>query len=67
MYKTNQQQTISQSVDILELITLLIQLKNIEWDENHNNYIKQQLQQLHNQNQIIMKQNEEILKKIKYL
>ena len=41
MYETNQQESISQSVDILELITLLIQLKNIEWDENHNNYIKQ--------------------------
>ncbi len=62
---------ILQDFDILQLIAFYVQLKNIEWDENQNKYIHsviqnidKQIAKLHKQNDIIMKQNEQILAKL---
>lgn len=60
-----------QSLDVLQLLAFYIQLKNIEWDQNQNEYIHSviqninaQIAKLHQENDIIMKQNEEILYKL---
>ena len=60
-----------QDLDALQLLAFYIQLKNIEWDENQNQYIHSvienintQIAKLHKQNDIIMKQNEQILTKL---
>ena len=60
-----------QSLDVLQIMSFLIQLKNIEWDENQNMYIhsviqniNSQIAKLHQENDIIMKQNEQILQKL---
>lgn len=60
-----------QSLDILQLLSFYIQLKNIESDEQQNNYIhtvieniNRQIAKLHKQNDIIMKQNQQILTKL---
>ena len=61
----------TQELDILEILSFMIQLKNIEWDEKQNKYIHSVIQnindeiaKLHEENDIIMKQNDEILKKL---
>lgn len=58
-------------LDILEVIAFYVQLKNIEWDQNQNQYIhsviqniEKEIEKLHKQNDIIMKQNEQILAKL---
>lgn len=60
-----------QNLDALQLLAFYIQLKNIEWDENQNQYIhsviqniNKQIAKLHQQNDIIMKQNQQILAKL---
>ena len=60
-----------QDLDAIQLLAFYIQLKNIEWDENQNQYIHSvienintQIAKLHKQNDIIMKQNEQILIKL---
>ena len=60
-----------QELDALQLLAFYIQLKNIQWDQNQNQYIHSVIQninteiaKLHEQNDIIMKQNEEILHKL---
>lgn len=60
-----------QNLDILQLLSFYIQLKNIEFDEQQNIYIhsiieniNNQIAALHKQNDIIMKQNEQILYKL---
>ena len=60
-----------QDLDALQLLAFYIQLKNIEWDEKQNQYIHSvienintQIAKLHKQNDIIMKQNEQILTKL---
>ena len=60
-----------QNLDALQLLAFYIQLKNIEWDENQNQYIhsviqniNKQIAKLHQQNDIIMKQNQQILTKL---
>lgn len=58
-------------LDILQVLAFYVQLKNIEWDQNQNQYIhsviqqiKKEIEKLHKQNDIIMKQNEQILAKL---
>ena len=58
-------------LDILQVLALYIQLKNIEQDQNQNNYIHSvietintQIAKLHQENDYIMKQNAEILHKL---
>lgn len=60
-----------QSLDIIQLLAFYIQLKNIEWDEDHDKYIHSivenintQIQKLHAENDIIMQQNEQILRRL---
>ena len=60
-----------QDLDILQVLAFYIQLKNIEWDENQNQYIHSvienintQIAKLHKQNDIIMKQNQQILTRL---
>lgn len=60
-----------QDLDLLQVLAFYIQLKNIEWDENQNQYIHSvienintQIAKLHKQNDIIMKQNQQILTKL---
>lgn len=60
-----------QDLDILEILAFYIQLKNIEWDQDQNQYIHsvvenidRQIAKLHQQNDIIMKQNEQILSRL---
>ena len=60
-----------QDLDILQILAFYIQLKNIEWDENQNQYIHSvienintQIAKLHKQNDIIMKQNQQILTRL---
>ena len=57
-----------QDLDIVQLLAFYFQLKNIEWDTQQNEYIHSviqnintQIAKLHKQNDIIMKQNEQIL------
>ena len=60
-----------QNLDALQLLAFYIQLKNIEWDQNQSEYIhsvieniNDQIAKLHKENDIIMQQNEEILRKL---
>ena len=60
-----------QDLDLLQVLAFYIQLKNIEWDENQNQYIHSvienintQIAKLHKQNDIIMKQNQQILTRL---
>lgn len=60
-----------QNLDVLQLLAFYIQLKNIEWDQNQNEYIhsvieniNNQIAKLHRENDIIMQQNQEILQKL---
>ena len=60
-----------QNLDALQLLAFYIQLKNIEWDENQNQYIHsviqnidKQIAKLHQQNDVIIKQNQQILSKL---
>ena len=60
-----------QNLDALQLLAFYIQLKNIEWDQNQSQYIhsvieniNSQIAKLHQENDIIMQQNEEILRKL---
>lgn len=60
-----------QSFDLIQLLSFYIQLKNIKQDDIQNNYIHnviqsigQQIDKLHKQNDIIMKQNQQILDKL---
>ena len=60
-----------QDLDAIQLLAFYIQLKNIEWDENQNQYIHSvienintQIAKLHKQNDIIMKQNQQILTRL---
>lgn len=60
-----------QDLDILEILAFYIQLKNIEWDQNQNQYIHsvvqnidKQIAKLHKQNDIIMQQNKQILSRL---
>lgn len=60
-----------QNLDVLQLLAFYIQLKNIEWDQNQSEYIhsvieniNSQIAKLHKENDIIMQQNEEILRKL---
>lgn len=61
-----------QNLDALQLLAFYIQLKNIEWDENQNQYIhsviqniEKEIEKLHQENNIIMMQNRQILSKLK--
>lgn len=58
-------------LDILQVLAFYVQLKNIEWDQNQNQYIhsviqniEKEIAKLHKQNDIIIKQNEQILAKL---
>ena len=60
-----------QDLDLLQVLAFYIQLKNIELDENQNQYIHSvienintQIAKLHKQNDIIMKQNQQILTRL---
>ena len=60
-----------QDLDAIQLLAFYIQLKNIEWDQNQNQYIhsviqniNKQIAKLHQQNDIIMEQNKQILAKL---
>lgn len=60
-----------QDLDAIQLLAFYIQLKNIEWDQNQNTYIhsviqniNKQIAKLHQQNDIIMEQNKQILAKL---
>ena len=60
-----------QDLDAIELLAFYIQLKNIEWDQQQNQYIhsvieniNKQIAKLHEQNDIIMQQNQQILNKL---
>ena len=60
-----------QNLDAIQLLAFYIQLKNIEWDQHQNQYIHSVIQninneiaKLHHKNDIIMKQNEQILAKL---
>ena len=60
-----------QDLDAIELLAFYIQLKNIEWDQQQNQYIhsvieniNKQIAKLHKQNDIIMQQNQQILNKL---
>lgn len=60
-----------QGLDILQILAFYVQLKNIKWDEQQSKYIhgiiqniNKQIAKLHNQNDIIMKQNQQILDKL---
>ena len=60
-----------QDLDLLQVLAFYIQLKNIEWDEKQNQYIHSvienidtQIAKLHKQNDIIMKQNQQILTRL---
>lgn len=61
-----------QNLDALQLLAFYVQLKNIEWDENQNQYIhsviqniEKEIKKLHQENNIIIMQNQQILTKIK--
>lgn len=61
----------NQNLDILEFLAFYIQLKNIELDQNQNDYIhnvieniNSEIKSLHKENDIIIKQNSEILAKL---
>ena len=60
-----------QDLDAIELLAFYTQLKNIEWDQQQNQYIhsvieniNKQIAKLHEQNDIIMQQNQQILNKL---
>lgn len=60
-----------QNLDALQLLAFYMQLKNIEWDENQNQYIhsviqniNKQITKLHQQNDSIMKLLSEVLIKL---
>lgn len=50
-----------QAMDLLNLIAFYAQLKNIEQDVQHSSYIHNEIAKLHNENDIIMQQNKQIL------
>lgn len=61
----------TQSFDLIQLLSFYIQLKNIKQDDIQNKYIHDviqaigsEIQKLHDQNDIIMKQNQQILNKL---
>ena len=61
----------TQSFDLIQLLSFYIQLKNIKQDDIQNKYIHDviqaigsEIQKLHDQNDIIMKQNQQILDKL---
>lgn len=69
--KKNKMNNIFQDLDALQLLAFYIQLKNIEFDQDQNQYIHSVIQninteiaKLHKQNDIIMKQNKDILSKL---
>lgn len=58
-------------LDVLNIISLGMQMENMSSDEKQTNYIRKvikaianEIELLHKENDIIMKQNEEILEKI---
>ena len=60
-----------QSFDLIQLLSFYIQLKNIKQDDIQNKYIHDviqaignEIQKLHNQNDIIMKQNQQIIDRL---
>lgn len=60
-----------QDLDAIELLAFYIQLKNIEWDQQQNQYIHsvvenidKQIAKLHKENDIIMQQNQQILNRL---
>ena len=50
-----------QAMDLLNLIAFYAQLKNIQYDEQYSAYVHNEIAKLHDENDIIMKQNEQIL------
>ena len=50
-----------QNLDVLQLLTFYIQLKNIEWDQNQSEYIHSVIENINNQIAKLHRENDIIV------